>query len=192
MSLLDRIYDVSPRRESKADVVAAYQHHGQWIPGGKQALIRDLLERNYDVSVGTVGKEEYKRQAKNMARRFDPSRINNPERKNTKEYQTIGATLAPKAPTNGYHIFGTIYVKYSDEECEPREMDEYIKGEAAQNLIGMSAKDMLQATGRAYQSQEGDIEYEGGPYVCPDSELAVEAVDDDEAMNDDDYDEDEE
>lgn len=177
MSLLEQIYDVSPRRESKADVVAAYQDgKGNWIKGGKQALIRDLLERNYDVTVGTVGKEEYKRQAKNMARRFDPSRINNPEKKNAEEYEKLGETIAPMAPEGGYHIFGTIYVMYSDD-CEEREIDETIEGEAAERLVAMRVEEMLQAAANAYQSQEGDIDY-SGPSIgrCAEPDIIVEAI----------------
>lgn len=180
MSLLEQVYEVSMPRESKADIVDYYQREypGQGAKGWKQTLIRDLLERNYDVTVGTVGKEEYRRQAKNMAKRFDPQRLNNPELRNAKEYETLGATLPPMPPEGGYHIFGTIWCKYSDDDtCNEREMDEYITGEAAEELANMSAAEMVQAALNAYQSQDGDIDFNGPSLSdCADPELTVEPI----------------
>lgn len=83
---------------SKEEIVRYYQkeYPGTGKSGWKQTLIRDTLAAKGVTKAG-VGDKEYARQSKNMARRFDPSRLNTPEKKTSKEYQALGKTLPPIA-----------------------------------------------------------------------------------------------
>jgi hypothetical protein len=165
VSFLDEVYAAGAPRETKADVVEYYQskYTGRGQAGWKQSLIRDLLP--YTPQTG-------KNPAKNLARRFDPSRLNNPEPRNVEQYQELGATLPPKAPEGGYHIHGTYQVKYSDD-CEERTFDEKITGDNAKELAKMAEEDMLQALANYRQTEDFDTQ---GPSICGEPELEVEAI----------------
>lgn len=162
MSFLDEVYAAGELRETKADIVEYYQskYTGRGAKGWKQHLIHDLLP--YTPQTGA-------NPAKNLARRFDPSRLNNPEPRNAEQYQALGATLPPKAPY-GLHIHGTIRVKYSDD-CEDREIDEKIYGDEAKALFAEA--DALQSIANYYQT--GDLDMQG-PAICGDDDLHVEAI----------------
>lgn len=159
MSFLDQVRAVSSPIESKADVVAYYQQNykGRGAAGWKQNLIGDLLGIR-GITESDVGKAEYARQKKNLAKRFEPKRIGTPEAGKTgEEYELLGESLPPTAPEGGYHVWGIIHVKMSDGDCEEREIDEEIVGEDAQQLLTMSNADMLQAIVNHYMS-DGDLE----------------------------------
>ncbi len=165
MSFLDQVYAAGEPRETKADVVDYYQqtYTGRRQAGWKQSLIRDLLP--YTPQTGA-------NPAKNLARRFDPSRLNNPEPRNAEQYQELGATLPPKAP-HGLHIFGIIWVKYSDD-CEERVIDEKIYGDEVKQLYAEAIDEkMLQSMANYYQT--GDLDTQG-PAICGEPDLQVEAI----------------
>jgi hypothetical protein len=178
MSFLEQVYDAGTPRETKADVVEYYQekYTGSGQKGWKQNLIHDLLGAR-DITRGSVGDVEYKRLAKNTARRFDPSRIENPEPRNAAEYESLGETLPPRAPY-GLHIDGSIYVTYSKDACVERIIEEDIVGDAAKALFLMAEEDMKQAIFNAYQSDgAGDIEFKGPSQGdCANPVLTVTAI----------------
>lgn len=76
-------------RSSKAEIVDYYKDtYG--AKGWKQALVKDLSP------IAGI-------KPKNLERRFDPSRLNNVERRNAGQYAALGKKLPPKAkrlPTN--------------------------------------------------------------------------------------------
>lgn len=163
---LEQVMAVSHQPQTKAEIIEYYRetYKGRGKEGWKQKLVNDLA------SITGI-------KPKNLERRFDPSRINNIEKRNASQYKQLGDTLPPIPPDGGYHIYGVIWVKYS-EECEEREIDEYITGKAARRLARMAASEsdgLLQAVNNAYQSQEGDIDFKG-PQPCAEPDLRVEAI----------------
>lgn len=140
MSIIDQVLQVSPARTTKADVIAGYRelYKGRGADGWKQHIVRDLAS--------LTGMKP-----KNLERRFDPSRIGNvPRRASEKqEYETLGQQLPPRVPDGGYHITGVVYVKFSDGECEERDVDETITGSDARALLAMA---LDQADEVAYQA----------------------------------------
>jgi hypothetical protein len=182
-NLYDEVLANSHYRETKADVVAYYQekYTGYGQQGWKQHIIHDLLGQQ-DITQNSVGKVEYARLAKNMARRFDPSRLDRPEPRNADEYRALGETLPP-IPDGRFHITGIIWFKYMDEPCESREVDEVLTYEQSQELAGMAYQEMLQAVTNHYMSNDGtggDI-HEDEPMLvssqeCADSDLTIEVI----------------
>lgn len=67
--------------QTKAEIIDYYQEEygNKW----KRNLVQDLAR--------FTGKK-----VKNLSRRFDPSRRNNPEKRNAKQYQAFGKTLKPR------------------------------------------------------------------------------------------------
>lgn len=163
MSLYSEVRAASQYRETKAEVVEYYRetYKGRGKESWKQHLVSDLSR--------ITGIKP-----KNLERRFDPSRISNPEKRNADQYRQLGEQLPPIAPDGGYHVYGVIWVKYS-EDCEERDVDEYITGKAAERLAKMAYEDMMQAVANAYQSQEGDIDFRG-PTPCAEPDLHVEPI----------------
>ena len=106
---------------TKAEVVAYYQakYAGRGAAGWKQHLIHDLLP--FTPQTG-------KNPAKNLAKRFDPQRLHNPEPRNAYQYRTLGATIGVKPPENGYHIHYDGWILFSNV-CSYRTFDVYIVGE---------------------------------------------------------------
>lgn len=181
-NLYDEVLANSSPRETKAEIVEYYTKKYGWPGGGKQHLINDLLDRVFDVTPGTVGREEYKRQYKNISKRFDPQRLNNPETRNAAQYKALGETLPP-VPDGSFHIVGTIWFRYMDEPCESREVDEELTYEQSQELAGMAYQEMLQAVINSYMTNTGrggDI-HEDEPMLvasneCAESDLHIELM----------------
>lgn len=175
MGLLDQIYAMGKPRTSKADVVEAYQQRytGRGQAGWKQHIIHDLLGMQ-DITVSSVGKKEYARLAKNMARRFDSGKnskykrgLSAPEPHNAKQYEELGKHLPPKAHT-GFWLGGTIWVKYSGE-CVERDIDPpmHISIKTAQRLMNMTQAEMEQAIANAYQADDPEAKIDDkGPNAC--------------------------
>ena len=164
--ILQQIYDVSIPRTTKAEVVAGYQekYGGKLGKGGwKQAIVHDLAEM-------------FGLKPKSLEKRFDLQRLERPELRNAAQYEQIGATLPPMAPEEGYHIFGIVWVKGSDGNCEEREVDEYIVGSEARDLLKMSSDAMLDAVVHHYFDTDFDEEIPLTAAGCQGSDLTVEAI----------------
>ncbi len=159
MSFLEDVYAASTPRTTKADVVAYFKPMGK---GWQAKLVRALFPF-------TSVKNPH-----NLERRFNPDRIGHAPRtaREKKEFADFGATLPPIPPAGGYHVYGTVWVKYSDE-CVDREVDEIIDGKAADALAKMAGEEMLKALINQYQT--GDIEG-GGPSSCAEPELTVDPI----------------
>lgn len=71
-------------RSTKAEIIQYYQQ--EYPSRGKEGW-RKHLENDLGAFTGM--------KPKNLARRFDPSRRNNPEKRNTKQYEDFGKTLPP-------------------------------------------------------------------------------------------------
>ncbi len=140
--VLSQVLEVSPARTTKAEIIDYYR--ATYGPLGsknswKQHLINDLSP------IAGIA-------PKNLEKRFDAGpkgRINNPEPRNAAQYKELGEQIAPRVPDGGYHITGTVYVKFSDGECEEREVDEVIEGKDAAALLAMA---LDQAEDVAYQA----------------------------------------
>ena len=162
--LFEQIYEVTPRRESKAEIVEYYQqeHPRNW----QASLVHDLHPF-------TNVKNEH-----NLARRFNPDRINNPGRKSEQsEYREFGLTLPPKLPEGaGFHIEGTVWMKFSDGDCEEREVDETIVGDEAQALARMASFDMQDALVRHYMEDALYDEPSARIGGCEPPDLVVELI----------------
>src|ERR1022692_3130988 len=74
---------------TKEEIVEYYQdkYPGTGKNGWKQHIIHDLLP-----FTPRTGKDP----AKNLSKRFDPQRLDNPEPRNKGQYEAIGMTLPPK------------------------------------------------------------------------------------------------
>lgn len=83
-------------RDSKAELVSYYQkqYPGTGRGGWKQHIIQDTLAAK-GITKSGVGDKEYARLSKNMSKRFDPSRLNNPEPRNKKDYEALGKRTEP-------------------------------------------------------------------------------------------------
>lgn len=182
--LYEQIRAVGTPRDNKADIVEYYQEKypdtGKRVKEWKQHLVADMLDRLHDVTPATVGKVEYARQAKNLGKRFE-QRLNNPEPRKAEEYRDFGETLPTKPPEGGYEISGTIWVKFSDGECEEREIDppEYITGEQAQALAEAAYEDALRMIVNEYMEEPFDAEEGNGNYAigdCQPPDLIVSAI----------------
>lgn len=155
MAWIDAILGASQQRETKAEIIEHYRAtypargHGSW----KSRLVNDLA--------AITGMKP-----KNLERRFDPSRIEHVPRtaREKDQYKELGEQIAPKAPAGGFHITGTVHIRYSSD-CEEREIDETVAGEDAQGLVDMAFADLAeQAIVNIYQ---GDTPAGEGYAPCP-------------------------
>jgi hypothetical protein len=126
--------------ETKQDIIEHYQ--GEYGRTWAAHLTRDLSP--------IAGKAP-----RNLARRFNPDRINNPEPRNAEQYKQLGKQLPGKAPEGGYHVWGTIQVKYSGD-CEEREVDFDVIGEDADYLASASDAAQRQAINNIYNGYTSD------------------------------------
>lgn len=169
MDLLDQVWEVSNRYETKAEIVAYYQanYPGRGAESWKQHLVHDLA--------AITGMKP-----KNLERRFDPSRLHNVPRtaREKEQYVELGLQLPPiSPPENGYHIYGEVFVKFSDGECEPRDVDEYITGEDAEELLDQArASGMAQAVVKHYMEDALWDEPSARIGDCDPPNLTVEAI----------------
>lgn len=133
MSLYGDIVAGLKPRETKAEVIDYYRqtYKGRGQKGWRQHLVQRLSE--------ITGLKP-----KNLERRLDPSRINNPEKRNADQYKQLGEELPPMPPDNGFHVSGVIWVRYS-EECEERYPDYDLTYEESVQLIRMAHGGMGEA-----------------------------------------------
>ncbi len=176
MDIYEQMREVGVPRTTKAEIIDYYQqaYTGRGQSGWKQNLIHDLL-RSKDITPNTVGEREYARVTKNTAKRFDTQRRNNPEPRNAAEYEALGEALPAMPPEGGYHIFGIIFVVFSDGECEEREIDEYITGKDADKLAMSAAEDLAQQIINHYMEEDTD-EPTASIGRCDPPQLTVEAI----------------
>lgn len=111
---------------TKAEAVAYYQRIAPATGknGWKQRLIHALLP---------FTRQTGKNPAKNLAKRFDPQRLHNPEPRNAAEYRALGASIGVKPPKYGYHITFDGWINFS-AACSLRSFSVDVTGEWAKQL----------------------------------------------------------
>ncbi len=166
MSLYDQIYDVSPRRETKADIVDYYQ--GAYPRNWQKHLTEGPLWQISGV-----------KSHHNLARRFNAgtkggeNRLARPgSRKEQEQYRELGDIIPPK-PAAGYHIEGVIWILYS-KECVDRTINEDVEGEQALELFNMA---MAHKAEKAFANIYNNRPIEDEKYKpCSDNEWDVEVT----------------
>jgi hypothetical protein len=158
----------APGFDNKAQAVSYYQgKYGQsktksgaypW----KQHIRKDILavrEVRPDID-----KTEYKRQDKNLAKRFDPQRLNNAEPKNKKEYQDLSLAIGVrKAPKGGYHVHYEGGIQWS--ECKQVSFDVDITGELADEVAAHPDR-VVQIAIMIYMQQTEEEDEDSIPGPC--------------------------
>lgn len=169
MSLFEQVLQASSFPTTKAEVIEAYQHQytGRGAKGWKQHMVNALSQ--------LTGMKP-----KNLEKRLDPQRRSNPEPRNAKQYEELGRRFKPQAPEGGYHIFGFVYIKFSDGECEEREVDVEITGDEAEELLDVAwteaGRELTQMVVNAYM--EADFGDETSAHVddCKPPRLTVDPI----------------
>lgn len=107
---------------TKAGLIDYYQQEytGRGSAGWKQHLVKDLAN--------VTGMK-----TKNLEKRFDTQRRNNPEPRNAGQYKALAAMIAPKPPAHGYHVSYDGWILFSNV-CSKREFEVDITGEWARQL----------------------------------------------------------
>jgi len=114
--------------ETKAQIVQYFQDRN---PG---ASWRQPLQTQLGEFTG--------KKPKNLAKRFDPQRLNNPEPRNAAQYKEFGKTLDPQIV--GYkrrrrgqrlRLHGRIYIKVSGDKARPRNIDITLSRDQSKDLI---------------------------------------------------------
>lgn len=175
MSLCSDIIDASDPRLSKQDVVDYYKEK---YPGSKvDSRGRSIAAWRSHATTAYAGATGLSRAS--AAREFQGQRAASSGRANKAIWEQIGEKLPPRPPDNGFRIYGTVWVKYS-EECEERDIDETIAGKAAMQLIdyAMNCEEqeatLHQAIINQYQNDDIDVK---GPNECNPPDLHVEPLD---------------
>jgi len=170
MSLYSQAVAVSTPRETKQDVISYFRKEYPGVlstrAGTRVEEWRSRLATAIQPFVG--GKRE------SILRQFQGARGGGEKvtPKWKQAYEDLGALLTPKPPEGGYHIFGTIWVMYS-EDCVEREVDEYISGKQATAFL----QDAMQALINVYNKMGVDEEEpNAGPCNNDAWNLTVEAV----------------
>lgn len=158
MSLYEDILGGLQLRTTKAEVIEGYQaqYKGRGQAGWKQRIVHDLAQ--------LTGMKP-----KNLEKRFDTQRRGNPEKRNAEQYKTLGESLPPLPPENGFHVSGVIWVRYS-EECEERYPDYDLSASEAALLVRMAHAGMAeQAASNGYNDKDID---DPNPYgLCAEPQL---------------------
>lgn len=123
--ILEQIAALTRTLSTKSDIVEYYQsrYPGRGADGWKQRLSHDLAD--------ITGMK-----AKNIERRFDPSRINNiPRRASEKgQYTELGEQIGPVMPENGLVVDFDGEIKISGQ-CFPRKFGNlFLDAEEAEEL----------------------------------------------------------
>lgn len=158
MSFLEDVYAASTPRETKSDILDYFGTSRK----AAEAIYKEGIVKNRKGDL--VGVDS-------LMRRFQ-KRGGKSQGEQSPVYRTLGEKLPPIPPAGGYHVYGTIWVKYS-EECVDREVDELITGKDAEALAQMAGEEMLQALSNQYQT--GDITGKG-PGACAEPELHVDPI----------------
>lgn len=160
-------------RASKAEIVQFYQ---QEFPGKegrniawKKHLISDILAQR-GITPENTDTKEYKRQSKNVGKRFEAQRLKTSEPKNKTEYEALGKKLPPVPPK---HIDYTVRVHGEiriSRWCKPVDFKVTIGGASNFSLQGENAAnftDMPNVYDLVESYFQGDPGYDGwceGPY----------------------------
>ncbi len=174
-SLFTQVREAGTPMATKADLVAYFKHES---PRNWQSKLTEAL------FPFTTAKNTH-----NLARRFNSgakggeNRLDRPgSKKEQQEYKALGEMLPPKPPEGGYHIEGEVYIKFSDGECEPREVSEDITGEDAEALAAMAAQEMIDALTNLYMSEGASMETPEEPFYspggCQEPDITVTAIED--------------
>lgn len=177
MDFYEQVRAAGTPRETKADVIEYFQEtykgvktksNGDKVYEWKTELVNALT------GVATNKNGELMSRA-NIARRFQSGREVKPEKqqKTKEEYQHIGETIPTKPPENGYLVEGVVYIKFSDGECEPRDVEEYITGADADALAKAAGDDLLSMLVNRYMELEDGEEPGYSIGQCDDPELTV-------------------
>ena len=156
MSLYDQIREASPKR-SWEEVITYYKKE---YPGSKTNKA-GVTSYAWQSKLATDVSETTGVERKSVMRRFQKraGKVAPVSEKHQAEYADVGEALPPKVPEGGYHISGTVWVKYSDDVYDAREIDEAISGEDAEALAKLSPDQMMQGLVNYYQT--GDISGRG-------------------------------
>lgn len=163
MSLYEDILGGLRQRTTKAEVIEGYQqqYKGRGQAGWKQRIVHDLAQ--------LTGMKP-----KNLEKRFDTQRRGNPEKRNAEQYKTLGESLPPIPPENGFHVSGVIWVVYS-EECEERYPDYDLSPAEAALLVRMTWAGMgEQAASNGYNDKDLDDPASYG--LCQEPQLTYEPL----------------
>ena len=170
----EKFQEVLEFRESRDEIVEYFQ---QKYPGVVKArgkahakpLWKEQLASRLSELTGISQKNLERRFEKRGDRRWQDIK---PSAKQREQYKELGKLLPPIMPPGGFHIYGTIYVQYS-EDCAEREFDEIIYGGAAEYLVRSGGD--IQVILNLYN----DIPVEApGASECPEQEsiLSVEPI----------------
>lgn len=174
MSLLSQVIEVSPRRETKSEVLEYYR-----VEYGGHAS-RKAAEALHELGI-IKNRQGEPVKIESLMRRFS-SRHGHSQGEHSAAYRAMGENIKPLMPAGGYHIEGTVWVKFSDGDCEEREVNEDITGKDAQTLLDIAWKDEEDALAQAVVNHymEEDIEARNPTAVasseCQEPELSVSAI----------------
>lgn len=179
-----QVREVSQFKETRGEIIDYFKG---LYPGGKLLKNGKTIENWKSKLVAAVQPFTFNKDMAHLSkatlnRRFETGRENSKiSRVQEQEYRELGETLPFDPPENGYHVWGEVWVKYSDGQCEPRDVDEYITGEDARKL----AKEAYEGTSKSaaqmvvnhYQDEDVDNEEPTASIGdCQEPELYVEAI----------------
>lgn len=155
VDFMTQVARVGRYRSTKAEAIDYFQqtYTGRGAKGWKQNIIQRLSQ--------TTGIKP-----KSLEKRFDPSRINNPELRNKAQYEALGKTLPRLPPERGYHVKGKVCISIGGYPCEERIWDYKIVDSVAAYLYRTGS---LQALVNVYM---GDLPEEEEPQaeLCEEAE----------------------
>lgn len=169
-----QIQAISHVRESKQDVIEYFKEQ---YPGSKMDSKGRKIEKWRGEAANALS-EVTGLSHDSALRRFQGTRAESSKvtNKTKAEFKAIGEKLPIKPPPGGYHIFGTVYMKFSSGDCEEREVDEYITGEEADELANMSNGHTGQAVVNHYMEDALWSEPSARIGGCQEPELTVDAI----------------
>lgn len=156
MSFYDQIRDASKR--TWEETITYYQKEYPGSKTNKAGVTSYEWQSKLATDVANLPAPEGKTQIKraSVMRRFQKraGKVASTSAKHQSEYAQVGETLPIKVPSGGYHVTGTMKVKYSDGSEWDATIDETITGEDAATLAGMSPEDMPQGIANYYQTED--------------------------------------
>jgi hypothetical protein len=144
LELASKIKAASTVRETREDVIEYYQERypGQKIDKKgnityewKTHLVEDLQGFTTAKSGGLMAKKDiarrFQKDTKTGKMRYETSKTTKSQQE---EYAALGEYLPRKAP-NAIRVHGNICIRYMDNPCEPRYIDEIFEGEELKYLL---------------------------------------------------------
>lgn len=123
-ALLERVRELSKPPSTKIELIAHYQKH--YAPLGKKGSWKQRITGDLARITGL--------KQKNLEKRFDTQRINNPEMgKTARQYKMLGDMIGPQSPEHGYHVEFDGWLNFSND-CEKRKFSVDITGTWAQQV----------------------------------------------------------